>query len=67
MTDPGTRAGGGTSDGAARGAAPGSRTPAAAVVHALHVTGIVIACVAAGGAALAALLPSVRNVSVLAD
>jgi len=31
------------------------------------VTGIVIACVAAAGAALAALLPSVRNVSVLAD
>jgi EmrB/QacA subfamily drug resistance transporter len=40
---------------------------AAGPVHALHVTGIVIACVAAGGAALAALLPSVRNVSVLAD
>jgi hypothetical protein len=36
-------------------------------VHALHVTGIVIACVAAGGAALAGLLPAVRNVSVLAD
>ena len=40
---------------------------AAGPVHALHVTGIVIACVAAAGAALAALLPSVRNVSVLAD
>ena len=40
---------------------------AAGLVHALHVTGIVIACVAAAGAALAALLPSVRNVSVLAD
>ena len=40
---------------------------AAGPVHALHVTGIVIACVAAGGAALAALLPAVRNVSVLAD
>ncbi|MFZ0167515.1 MAG: MFS transporter, partial [Trebonia sp.] len=36
-------------------------------VHALHVTGIVIACVAAGGAALAGLLPAVRNTSVLAD
>jgi EmrB/QacA subfamily drug resistance transporter len=40
---------------------------AAGPVHALHVTGIVIACVAAAGAALAALLPSVRNVSVLVD
>jgi EmrB/QacA subfamily drug resistance transporter len=40
---------------------------AAGPVHALHVTGIVIACVAAAGAALAALLPSVRNVSALAD
>jgi hypothetical protein len=33
MTDPGTRAGAGTSEGAARGAAPGSRTQAAAVVQ----------------------------------
>jgi hypothetical protein len=40
---------------------------AAGPVHALHVAGIVIACVAAGGAALAALLPATRNVSVLAD
>ena len=40
---------------------------AAGPVHALHVTGIVIACVAAGGAALAGLLPAVRNMSVLAD
>ena len=40
---------------------------AAGPVHALHVTGIVIACVAAGGAALAGLLPAVRNTSVLAD
>jgi hypothetical protein len=40
---------------------------AAGPVHALHVTGIVIACVAAAGAALAALLPAVRNVSVLVD
>lgn len=40
---------------------------AAGPVHALHETGIVIACVAAGGAALAGLLPAVRNTSVLAD
>jgi EmrB/QacA subfamily drug resistance transporter len=40
---------------------------AAGPVGALHLTGIVIACVAAGGAALAALLPATRNVSVLAD
>ncbi len=40
---------------------------AAGPVHALHLTGIVIACVAAGGAALAGLLPATRNTSVLAD
>ena len=40
---------------------------AAGPVHALHLTGIVIACVAAGGAALAGLLPATRNASVLAD
>jgi EmrB/QacA subfamily drug resistance transporter len=43
-----------------------ARSPAGPV-HALHETGIVIACVAAGGAALAGLLPAVRNTSVLAD
>lgn len=39
---------------------------AAGPVGALHVTGIVIACIAAGGAAIAALLPAVRNASALA-
>jgi EmrB/QacA subfamily drug resistance transporter len=43
-----------------------ARSPAGPV-HALHETGIVIAGVAAGGAALAALLPAARNTSVLAD
>jgi EmrB/QacA subfamily drug resistance transporter len=40
---------------------------AAGPVHALHVTGIVIACIAAAGAAIAVLLPAVRNTSVLGE
>lgn len=40
---------------------------AAGPAGALHVTGIVLACIAAGGAAIAVLLPAVRNTSVLAE
>ena len=40
---------------------------AAGPADALHVTGTVLACVAAGGAALAVLLPAVRNTAILSD
>lgn len=40
---------------------------AAGPAGALHVTGIVLACIAAGSAAIAVLLPAVRNTSVLAE
>jgi len=43
-----------------------ARSPAGPV-DALHVTGIVIACVAAAGAAFALFLPAARNTAILAD
>ena len=43
-----------------------ARSPAGPV-DALHVTGIVIACVAAAGAAFALFLPKARNTAILAD